>query len=255
MKYQHFEGIDLGHNPHPVFGLARTRLIERLDGLHFDPKTILDVGSGTGEGAQALHERFGQAQVFALDITKRQSQATAKRRGWWRRKFEVIQGDVMNPPVAPHSMDLIVSNLTLMFVEDFSQTLRSLRRLLTPQGLLLISMLGPDSLKPATPTSTPYMDVQTLAQALMQTGFHEPVLDTDWVNLDYADPTQLALDLEQLGSAGQLPSLVSPTRGAIKTQWEVVYASVWLPPAGHGRMETDGMVAEVPVDQITRRRR
>ncbi len=255
MRYQHFEGVDLSHNPHPIFALARTRLIERLDGLHFSPKTILDVGSGTGEGAQALHDRFGQAQVFALDITQRHTQATAKRRGWWRRKFEVIQGDAMHPPVAPHSMDLIVSNLTLMFVDDFSQTLRSLCRLLTPQGLLLVSMLGPDTLKPTTPTNAPWMDVQTLGQALMQTGFHEPVLDTDWLNLDYADQNQLALDLQQLGLATEALSLTSTPTDTIKTQWEVVYASVWSPPAGHGRLEADGLVAEIPVDQITRRQR
>ena len=43
------------------------RLLERLDGLKFEPKTVVDLGCGPGVQAKALSQRFRDARVVAMD--------------------------------------------------------------------------------------------------------------------------------------------------------------------------------------------
>ena len=47
---------------------VRNELIGRLDELKITPRSILDLGAGTGHGARALKRRFTSAQVVAVDI-------------------------------------------------------------------------------------------------------------------------------------------------------------------------------------------
>ncbi|HEU4653228.1 MAG TPA: hypothetical protein VFS47_04540, partial [Steroidobacteraceae bacterium] len=41
-----------------VQGEIRSRLLERLDLIRLQPKTVLDLGAGTGTGARALKDRY-----------------------------------------------------------------------------------------------------------------------------------------------------------------------------------------------------
>jgi hypothetical protein len=45
-----------------------TRLLERLDYVRLAPKTVLDLGAGTGLAIDALQRRYRQARVLALDF-------------------------------------------------------------------------------------------------------------------------------------------------------------------------------------------
>ena len=44
------------------------RMLDRLDYIKLQPRTILDAGAGTGEATAALMKRYPKSRVIALDF-------------------------------------------------------------------------------------------------------------------------------------------------------------------------------------------
>ena len=59
------------------------RMLERLDIMRLQPKTLLDLGSGTGEGTRVLRQRYPESDVIALDLALTMlQQGRAKMSSW-----------------------------------------------------------------------------------------------------------------------------------------------------------------------------
>jgi len=236
-----------------------TRLLERLDGLRFEPKSIVDLGCGPGFEARRLAERFAEGRVVAVDRSTAALNAAAARRGRWRKRFERVRADARALPLADASVDLLFSSLTLPAIDDLPALVGCFRRVLRPGGLLLISTLGPDTLAELRPPDEPpgrLADVQTLGDLLLRSGFAEPVLDTDWITSEYRDGKDLVDELDALAVDIPPPGqLVEHPSGPIRCTWEVVYASCWAPPEGAPIRSFHGEEASVSVASIGRRKR
>ncbi len=267
---EHFERVATRTTqPPPIHALMGERLLDRLEGLRLAPETILDVGAGFGVHALALHEAFPEAQVMALDWSQKMLAHAKKRRGWWRRRFEVIRGDMTAPPIQAGSIDLLFANACMVYADDPGDWMRTMRALLKPGGFLLLSTFGPDTLRQqrdflgAGPSSL--MDVQQLGSTLTQAGFNEPVLDTDWLTVHYDTLERLHQDLDEMGwrvggvagldPKADVPAAPSdePALGAVT--FEGVYASAFAPDAGQTLTDEGGAIASVPLDQIGIRKR
>ncbi len=259
------------------------RLLGRLDGLNFAPERILDLGCGTGVQAQALNQRYPAARVLACDLAGAMLAQARRRRGWWKRRFELVQADATALPLAEDSLDLIFSNLMLQWCQQPEDVLANLRRALKPGGLLLISTFGLDTLTELRqawaaaddhPRVGRFTDVQRLGSALTRAGFAEPVLDTDWITTTYSRPSELLSELKGIGATNadqQRPrGLTSPARlrsalsayeafrqpdGRYPATWEVVYASAWAPEHGQPVRSEHGEEASIPVSSLRVRRR
>jgi len=249
------------------------RLLERLDGLNFSPKRILDVGCGPGDRAVQLRRRFPDAQIIAMDWSAAMVKKAAKNRSWWRPQYDVVVGDASHPPIQPQSVDLVFANFVLAYAEDVNDLLTGLRDVLKPVGLLLVSGLGPDTLVQERQIlgmdSSPWLDVQRLGRALTDVGFNEPVLDTDWMTLDYRDPCVFDEDLDSLGvwlepkTSSQRQALMDTINQSLSaereqvwsTTWECLYGSAFAPDEGQTMKSDGGTLASIPVDQIGIRRR
>jgi malonyl-CoA O-methyltransferase len=254
------------------------RLMDRLDGIKFKPTTVLDLGCGTGVQAQALHTRFPKARLIASDLSGAMLKQARGRRGWWKKRFELIQANARALPLAEDSLDLVFCNLMLQWCEAPEQVFASLRRALKPGGLLLVSTFGLDTLHElrqawAAVDSAPHVglftDVQKLGSALTRAGFAEPVLDTDWLTTTYAQPRDLLRELKGLGATNadeaRRRGLMPPARlraalaayeafrlddGRYPATWEVVYASAWAPEHGQPMRDGQGEIASVPVSSL-----
>ncbi|AKS43182.1 malonyl-ACP O-methyltransferase BioC [Wenzhouxiangella marina] len=259
------------------------RLMERLDGLRFEPQRILDLGCGTGAQSQALHQRFPGARLIASDLAGPMLVQAARRRGWWRKRFDLVQADARALPIAEDSLDLVYCNLMLQWCEDPAAVFANLRRALKPGGLLLISTFGLDTLRElrqawAAADSHPHVgrftDVQRLGSALTRAGFAEPVLDTDWITSTYSRPQELLSELKGIGATNadqaRTRGLTSPTRlrrmlrayetfrqddGRYPATWEVVYASAWAPEHGQPMRTEQGEEASIPISRLGRLQR
>lgn len=259
------------------------RLLERLDGLKFEPKTIVDLGCGPGVQAKALSQRFGDARVVAMDWSLPMLQRAGAERGWLRKRFQRVAADANALPLAESSVDLLFSNLMLQWCEDLPAMLNGFRRILKPGGMVLFSTFGPDTLTElreawagvdSHPHVSPFVDVQTIGDTMMRAGFGEPVLDTDWITTTYRTPRHLLDELKGIGATyagsmrqrgltppGKIKSMLNAyessrmSSGLYPATWEVVYASAWGPEEGAPIRNIHGEEASVSVASIGRRKR
>lgn len=122
-------------------------------------------------------------------------------------------------PFAPNSFELIVSPLALHWINDLPGALIQLRLALKPDGLLLASLFGGETLHElrlslieaeaeltggAGPRVSPFADLQDIAGLLQRAGFALPAADRDVVTVRYGEPMRLLADLRAMGETSAL---------------------------------------------------
>ena len=118
------------------------------------------------------------------------------------------------------SFDLVISNLSLHWVNDLLGCLLQVRDSLKPDGLFLAAMLGGDTLQElrevlveaelaesggVSPRISPFADLRDAGGLLQRAGFALPVVDSDRLTASYPDVLKLMHDLRFMGegNAGQ----------------------------------------------------
>ena len=98
-------------------------------------KVVLDIASGEGYGSNLLAQTA--AKVYGVDIA---ADAVANaRRKYARANLEFLQGDAAAIPLPDASVDVVVSFETIEHVPDHDRMLAEIRRVLRPDGSLLLS--------------------------------------------------------------------------------------------------------------------
>lgn len=185
-------------------------LSERLAIVRRDFAVAADIGARHG----ILTRRIGAApnvgRIVALDPAARLLEKAPAPR-------VVAHLDAL--PLAPESLDLAVSGLSLHLVDDLPGALIQIRRALKPDGLLLAALLGGRTLQElreawlaaegeiadgVSPRVAPFADVRDLGGLLQRAGFALPVIDSDTVPVAYADPLALMRDLKGMGASNML---------------------------------------------------
>lgn len=246
-----------------VHARAREELLSRLELLPVAPRSILDLGAGTGQAAAVLRKRFQAALTIALDLSEGMLAQARRRAGWWH-PFTLVRADANRLPFRSGSFELVFSNLALHASGNLDHTLAEAHRVLTPGGLLLASTFGSQTLPQASAHRLPLPDVHDFGSALARAGFTEPVLDVDEVDLTYADFDGLLRDIRATaavdlaadrprGLAGR--SRCRRLREALETGWrerrlhaqvELLHATAWKapdePPAARERRRGEILV-------------
>jgi len=128
-------GWDANKSPNRMHALQQA-----LDHMG-DPRRILEVGTGTGSGAEVLKARFPDAEVTAVDLSPEMVRiAQAKVQGV---RFE--PADAARLPFPDGSFDLVTQNNVPVYFGE-------LARVLSPGGRILIA----STLGPRTPYYTPH---------------------------------------------------------------------------------------------------
>jgi SAM-dependent methyltransferase len=100
---------------------------------------VLDAGAAAGEHSAWLVEHG--ARVTALDASDAMVQLARARLG---DGASVLCADLARPlPLADASFDVVLSSLTLHYLEDWRPTLREFARVLRPAGRLVLSTHHP----------------------------------------------------------------------------------------------------------------
>jgi malonyl-CoA O-methyltransferase len=255
-----------------------SRLLDRIAFRRDEPRMVLDLGCGTGGGAEALKQSFRKAQVVALDLSPGML-AAARGRSRLTRPLHAVQADMAGLPFARASVDLAFCNLALPFLADPVRFFGEALRVLRPGGMLLFSAFGPGSLDQLDTAAAAagyaveasgFPDLLELGDALTATGFREPVMDVDRVTLDYPGVAALLDELEVTGTAllvdgwsrlGADPvGLEShwPGRtpdGRVPLTFEIVYGAAFGSPEGQPRRTENGEEATFSVDSLLKSRR
>ncbi len=193
---------------------AREILLERLAWLRPDPQVIVDVGCGTGRGMQWLRTRFDAAQILGVDV----SQGMLAVAGRQSPGAQLVCGDATALPLAPHSVDLLFANLVLPWC-DPQALLAEFARVLSPDGLLLMTTTGPATLQEVRRAWRGIdqdihvhanLDMQGVGDLIVRAGLREPVLDTEQATLSYSSAASLHAELRATGA-------LNAARGRAKT--------------------------------------
>jgi len=196
-----------------LFRESADRLTERLRDVTRKFPLALDLGCHGGETAALLRGQFGIETLVAADLSARMARlAPADLR---------VAADEETLPFAEGKFDLVVSNLSLHWVNDLPGALLQIRRLLKPDGLFLASMLGGETLRElrqclleaeiaeeggAGPRVSPFVEVKDAGALLQRAGFSLPVTDVDDVDVTYGNPFRLLADLRGMGETNALTS-------------------------------------------------
>ena len=253
------------------------RALERLDLMTLQAQLIADIGSGTGRCARALATRYRRATVLQCDIAWAMlKEARAGARKLFSRQRYVC-ADIEQLPLKDGAFDLAFSNLSLQWCLDLSQAFAEIQRILMPEGLLLFTTLGPDTLKELrqawaqvsnTPHINRFFDMHDVGDALVANGFTEPVMETEYITVNYDDLLTLMRDLKGLGASNAarersrgllgkriLNALIDVYEafrvdGKLPATYEVIYGHAW---ASEGRSTQSGDVHTFPLAQLKRR--
>ncbi len=228
-------------------------LLGRLELFKLQPQVVLDLGAGTGRGAEELKRRFRRALVVALDMAPGMLREAQRRQHFFRR-FERVCGDAMRLPFADSSVDVVFSCLMLQWCEPLDVVFAEVRRVLKPEGFFAFSTFGPDTLKELRASwaevdgynhVNQFVDMHDVGEALVRAGLVEPVLDVDRTQLTYDDTLALMRDLKAIGAhnvtAGRSRGLTGRGRlahmqsayekyrrnGRLPATYEVIYGAAW----------------------------
>jgi malonyl-CoA O-methyltransferase len=184
------------------------RLLERLDLMKLEPARVLDLGCGTGHCIPGLMSRYKRADMVALDIAQPMLEQ-ARKRGRWLRRPRCVCADAEHLPFQDGAFDLVFSNLMLQWCVDIDAAFTELQRVLRPGGLLLFTSFGPDTLKELRDSwaqvdghahVNAFLDMHDVGDALVKTGFADPVMDVERITLTYPDVWKLMRELKQIGA-------------------------------------------------------
>ena len=237
------------------------RMLERLEYVKLAPLCVLDAGCGPAREAGALRARYAGAQLVLLDAALPMLRIARPGGGFLSRLLSrrtplAVCGDLERLPLASSCVGLAWSNMALHWVADALSAIRELQRVLMPEGLLMFSTLGPDTLKELRAVAGParvhaFADMHDIGDMLVAAGFAAPVMDAERLTLTYSDARALLADLR---ASGQTCALAARPRslagkgflaaltggldrlrraGRLEATFEVVYGHAWKAAPAH----------------------
>ena len=164
-------------------------------------------------------------------------------------------GDLERLAVADNRLDLAISLLALQTVNDLPGVLVQMRRALKDDGLLIVAMIGGETLTElrqsltiaeseilggASPRVAPFVDVRALGALAQRAGLALPVIDLDRAVVRYPDLLALLADLRAMGAASALCARSrKPLRREVLLRAAAVYGDRFADPDGRLRATFD----------------
>ena len=249
------------------------RMLQKLDIVNLEAKDVLVIPDFPGAHARFLTKRFPgicfhsapEAELSGFDLFR------FKIARLWDSRFKAAPlisvrdyqktGRINLPD---NSVNLIFSVLLIQDLADPQHFLQECWRVLKEGGLLTFSYLGPDTAKelraeefaqelPLKKLASPW-DMHDMGDALLGERFSDPVMDMEFLNLDYES------DLLMLDDARAFNLLDSSHQGAPdlthlpkKLTLELVYGHAWA--LGKHLAKAQDHVAYIDLNQIQRKTR
>jgi len=228
-------------------------LLDRLTLIKKTFPVVLELG-GHGILAKELKKREGTELTVTSDISGKMAAQSGIG----------VVADEEFLPFAPQSLDAVISNLSLHWVNDLPGTLLQIRHALKPDGLFLAAVLGGETLKElreslmtaelavtggASPRVSPFIDLRDMGALMQRAGYTLPVVDSDIITVDYTNALKLMQDLRGMGASNAtFNRLMKPTRravimeaakayhekftaknGRVPATFQIIYAIGWSP--------------------------
>jgi malonyl-CoA O-methyltransferase len=222
-----------------------SRLAEKLKVISIKPQTIIDLGSGTGLLSNKTAEIFPNANLICVDFAQQSLLKNSQNLKVCANAYEL--------PFSSNSVDFIVSNLMMQWCSDLKALFNECFRVLKPEGLILFTTFGPDTLKElkrswsAVDNSTHvnnFIDMHDIGDQMLQSGFQSPIMEMENITLTYEKVLDLMHDLKSIGAqnvGNRSKALTGKTKfkkmiemyesyrtdGKLPATYEVIYGHAW----------------------------
>ncbi len=255
-----------------LFDEIAERLAERLEDVLRPFPLALDVGCHDGAMGRVLAGRKGIERLVACDLAP-----------GFARAARGIAADEEFLPFAPACFDLVVSNLSLHWVNDLPGALVQIRQALKPDGFFCGAMLGGDTLLElrrclyeaelevaggVSPRVSPFAEIKDAGGLLQRAGFALPVVDSDTITVTYANAFALMRELRGMGesnavlarrkvpatrallfdAARRYADLYAEPDGRIPVTFQILYLAGWSPHDSQQQPLKPGS-GEIPLGQ------
>ena len=239
---------------------AADDLVDRLGAVLRRFDIAVDLGTPTDAVRNALARCGAADTIVAVRITDEDLPPASGNE-------KIVVADEEALPLRDGALDLVVSALTLQFVNDLPGTLIQIRRALKPDGLFMAALIGGETLTElrqafaaaeseieggVSPRVAPFADVRELGALLQRAGFALPVTDVDRLGVRYDSVFALMHDLRRMGATNALiERRRAPLRratllrmaeiygrrfadpdGRLRATFEIVWLSGWAPHPG-----------------------
>lgn len=117
--------------------LCALRLIDKVKTDSF--KRILDIGCGTGNYTKLLRDKYPQAEIRAIDISREMVEIAKEKLQRQMIEFVVADGEALD---FKEHFDLISSNACFQWFENLEVVLSSYKKILNKDGVISFSIFG-----------------------------------------------------------------------------------------------------------------
>ena len=181
------------------------RIFDRLSGIKIQPKSILDLGCGTGSLTQKISALYPDAKIIPLDFSEEMLRICRSK----VNKANPICADIENIPINESCFDLIISSLTFHWATDLYSIFLKIHELLKNDGCFLFSSIGPDTLFELRGALSKidkqervnrFIDMHHYGDALLKIGFSDPVVDNEKIIVEYQSFSDVLKSLKKIGA-------------------------------------------------------
>jgi malonyl-CoA O-methyltransferase len=195
------------------------RMSERLDWIKQTPGAWLHWAPMLGglQTHRLVAERYPLAKVWLAGERAREAADTLRPANggalaWLKRSVERLNAPAVkvlaDNAAPPEPVDMLWANMALHQTPYPKALLAHWRDALQVGGFLMLSCLGPDTLREVrslfatqgwAPPTHQYTDMHDWGDMLVEVGFAEPVMDMERITLVYPDARRLLQDLRETG--------------------------------------------------------
>lgn len=188
------------------------RLADRIFDIKRDLKNGLDLGCGRGHVAKNITDATTLEHLYMGDMSQNMLDTCATPENVPFTKRLVDEEETL--PFDSKSMDLVISNLNLHWVNNLPGCLKEINRILVGDGVFLASMFGGDTLFEMrsslvlaelereggfAPHVSPFTEIRDIGGLLNQAGFTMLTIDSDEITVGYPSMFELMWDLQGMG--------------------------------------------------------
>ncbi|GBF91973.1 methyltransferase [Raphidocelis subcapitata] len=232
----------------PLLASVSDRLLDRLeDCVAKFPTAVVLGGAGEYIAERLAGGRGGIERVIHIDSSPGMIELAKARRAalmssdpskpWPEVSYVLADEEAL--PLAPGSVDVIISCLGLHWANDLPGAMAQCRLALRPDGLFLAAMFGGDTLQElriacavaqqerqggVSPFVSPLAQVRDAGNLLTRASLALPTVDVDNFSINYATPFDLVAHLRSMGEGA---ALAARRRGALTRGLAVAAAAAY----------------------------
>ncbi len=121
-----------------LFGPSRRALKRRIEGLKLQAPRILDIGSGTGQFPEVLHDAIPESRIWALDLVRGMLEGGNQRWARLADRVHPVQADSERLPFPDGFFDVLTCANSFHHYPNQASAVKEMRRVLKPGGTLML---------------------------------------------------------------------------------------------------------------------